>query len=147
MHIREMYVKFSSFVNMKGFYLNVSSISSIYKSNTAASFTFGLQPVELLKGNWYVALVEMFLPSATSLKPKYVLTNFIESSVVGETRRQVLRVVYEKKRHLTFSPEYYRVTDKILDTLEFELIDSKGILLDIAGETQVRLHFAPWSVV
>jgi len=139
--------QFSSFVNMKGFYLNVSSISSIYKSNTAASFTVAVQPVELLKGNWGVALVEVFLPSATSLKPKYVLANFIESTVVGETRRQVLRVVYEKKRHLTFSPEYYRVTDRILDTLEFELVDSKGTLLNITGETQLRLHFSPWSAV
>jgi len=132
---------------MKGFYLHVSSISSIYKSNTAASFTVAVQPVQLLKGNWYVAMVEMFLPSSTALKPKYVIANFIESSAVGETRRQVLRVVYEKKRHLTFSPEYYRVTDKILDTLEFELIDDKGALLNITGETQIRLHFAPWSAV
>ena len=132
---------------MKGFYLHVSSKSSIYRDNTAASFTVSIQPERVLTGNWYVTLVEMFLPSATELKPKYVLANFIESTVVGETRRQLLRVVYEKKRHLTFSPEYYRVTDKILDTLEFELIDDKGALLNITGETQIRLHFAPWSAV
>ena len=137
----------ASFVNMNGFYLNVSSTSSIYNSNVAASFTVGIQPVRELKGNWGVALVEMFLPSATVLKPKYVLANFIESTVVGESRRQVLRVVYEKEQHIAFSREYYRVTDTILDTLEFELIDSSGSLWDITGETQLRLHFAPWSAV
>ena len=134
----------SSFVNMKGFYLHVSSKSSIYRDNTAASFTVSIKPERVLHGNWYVALVEMFLPSATELKPKYVLANFIESTVVKETRRQLLRVVYEKKRHLTFSSQYLQVTDKILDTLEFQLVDNKGTLLNITGETQLTLHFAPW---
>ena len=129
---------------MKGFYLHVSSKSSIYRDNTAASFTVSIQPERVLTGNWYVTLVEMFLPSATELKPKYVLANFIESTVVGETRRQLLRVVYEKKRHLTFASQYLQVTDKILDTVEFELVDNKGTLLNITGETQLTLHFAPW---
>jgi len=129
---------------MKGFYVHVSSKSSIYRDNTAASFTVSIQPERVLTGNWYVTLVEMFLPSATELKPKYVLANFIESTVVGETRRQLLRVVYEKKRHLTFASQYLQVTDKILDTVEFELVDNKGTLLNITGETQLTLHFAPW---
>ena len=129
---------------MKGFYLHVSSKSSIYRDNTAASFTVSIQPERVLTGNWYVALVEMFLPTATELKPKYVLANFIESTVVKETRRQLLRVVYEKKRHLTFSSQYLQVTDKILDTLEFQLVDNKGTLLNLTGETQLTLHFAPW---
>jgi len=134
----------SSFVNMKGFYVHVSSKSSIYRDNTAASFTVSIQPERVLTGNWYVTLVEMFLPSATELKPKYVLANFIESTVVKETRRQLLRVVYEKKRHLTFASQYLQVTDKILDTLEFGLVDNKGGFLNITGETQLTLHFAPW---
>ena len=129
---------------MKGFYVHVSSKSSIYRDNTASSFTVSIQPERVLTGNWYVTLVEMFLPSATELKPKYVLANFIESTVVGETRRQLLRVVYEKKRHLTFASQYLQVTDKILDTVEFELVDNKGTLLNITGETQLTLHFAPW---
>lgn len=129
---------------MKDFYLNLSSKSSIFKSNTASEFTIALRPEIHLSGEWAVGLVEIFLPKATTLKTKYLLANFIKSSVVGETRRPVLRVIYDKKQHLIFSPEYIPVTDKLLDTLVFELVDNQGNLIQLTGETQLRLHFVKW---
>lgn len=134
----------TSFVAMKDFYLNLSSKSTIYKLNTAASFTIAIRPEIKLTGSWTVALVELFLPAKTQLKAKYITANFIQLSVVGETRRPVLRVAYEDSRHIVFAPEYLPVTDQLLDTLEFEVRDDKD-LLEISGETQLRLHFISWS--
>ena len=136
-----------------GFYLTLSSKSSVYKDNTASSFTVQLRPEENLKGFWSVALVELFLPKATELKQKYITANFIQSSVLGETRQPVLRVFYDEAQHLTFSPEYIQVIDRLLDTLVFEIKDGEGDLINFGkdeegpGETQLRLHFMPWSVV
>jgi len=129
---------------MKGFYLNLSSKSSIYKTNTAVEFTVALRPEITLTGNWGVGLIEILLPSETTLKTKYLLANFIQTSVVGETRRSVLRVIYDNKQHISCSPEYIPVTDKLLDTLVFELVDAEGDTLELTGVTQLRLHFMPW---
>ncbi len=137
-----------------GFYLTLSSKSSVYKDNTPSSFTVQLRPELTLKGFWSVALVDLFLPKATELKPKSITANFIQSSIVGETRQSVLRVFYDDKQHISFSPEYIQVIDRILDTLEFEIKNDEGDLIDFKyeegsgpGETQLRLHFMPWSVV
>ena len=129
-----------SFLNMSSFYLNLTSKSSLYKANTASSFIVQLQPEIKLQGRWKCALVELFLPEKTTLKPKYITTNFIQSSVVGESRHKLLRMVYEGKRHITFSPEYLEVTDNVLDSLQFEIADDSGIL-KLTGETHIRLHF------
>ena len=64
--------------------------------------------------------------------------------MVGETRRPVLCVFFSKNQHLTFSPEYIPVTDQLLDTLVFELVDEKGNHLELSGETHLRLHFIQW---
>ncbi len=125
---------------MTSFYLNLSSKSSIYTTNTASSFIVQLRPEIKLPGRWKCALVELFLPKQTTLKPKYITANFIQSSVVGETRHKVLRVVFDKERHLTFSPEYLEVTDRVLDSLKFEIVDDAGVL-KLTGETHIRLHF------
>ena len=139
-----------------GFYLTLSSKSSVYKDNTASSFTVQLRPELILKGFWSVALVDLFLPKATKLKPKSITANFIQSSIVGETRQQVLRVFYDDKQHISFSPEYIQVIDRILDTLEFEIKNEEGDTFDFGAkdeegsgqeETQLRLHFMPWPVV
>ena len=127
-------------MKMASFYLNLCSKSSLYKLNTASSFVVHLQPEIKLPGKWKCALVELFLPQQTTLKPKYITANFIQSSIVGESRRKLLRTVYEKKRHLTFSLEYLEVTDKVLDSLQFEIFDESG-LLKLTGETHIRLHF------
>ena len=125
---------------MTSFYLNLTSKSAVYNSNTASSFIVHLQPEIKLEGRWECALVELFLPSQTTLKAKYITANFIQSSVVGESRHKVLRTVYEKKRHLTFSPEYLEVTDNVLDSLKFEISDESGVL-KLTGDTHIRLHF------
>lgn len=125
---------------MSSFYLNLTSKSSVYKSNTASSFIAHIQPEIKLTGRWKCALVELFLPEKTTLKPKYITANFIQSSVVGESRHKLLRIVYEGKRHITLLPEYLEVTDKVLDSLQFEIADDSGVL-KITGETHIRLHF------
>ena len=129
---------------MKDFYLNLSSISSVFKTNTASEFSVAVRPEINLSGNWSVALVEMLLPKATLLKPKYFLASFIESSIVGETRRSVLRVIFNSNQHLNFNPEYIPVRDHLLDTLCFELVDDKGNIIPLTGETHIRLHFTKW---
>ena len=139
-----------------GFYLTLTSKSSVYKDNTTSSFIVQLRPEVSLKGFWSVALVELFLPKETELKPKYVTANFIQSSVVGESKQPVLRVFYDDKQHVTFAPEYIQVIDRLLDTLEFEIKDEEGNTLDFGtkdeegvttGETHLRLHFMPFTVV
>ncbi len=125
---------------MASFYLNLRSKSTLYKTNTASSFIVQLQPEIKLQGRWKCALVELFLPEKTTLKPKYITANFIQSSVVGESRHKLLRIVYEGKRHITVNPEYLEVTDKVLDSLQFEIADDTG-LLKLTGETHIRLHF------
>ena len=125
---------------MSSFYLNLSSKSSLYKSNTASSFIVHLQPEIKLPDKWKCAIVELFLPEKTTLKPKYITANFIQSSVVGESRHKLLRIVYEGKRHITLLPEYLEVTDKVLDSLQFEIADNSGVL-KLTGETHIRLHF------
>lgn len=129
---------------MNDFYLTLSSKSTVFKSNTASEFTVVLRPSIHLTGNWGVGLVELFLPKATSLKTKHLLANFIASSVVGETRCSALRIFYEADQHIKFSPEYIPVTDQLLDTLTFELVDDQRTNLGLSGETQVRLHFVKW---
>ena len=125
---------------MASFYLNLKSKSTLYKRNTASSFIVQLQPEIKLQGRWKCALVELFLPEKTTLKPEYITSNFIQSSVVGESRHKLLRIVYEGKRHITVNPEYLEVTDKVLDSLQFEIVDDTG-LLKLIGETHIRLHF------
>ena len=126
---------------MSSFYLNLTSKSNIYTTNTGSSFIVHLKPEIKLEGKWKCALVELFLSEQTTLKPKYITANFIQSSVVGESRHKVLRTVYEKKRHLTFSPEYLDVTDNVLDSLQFEITDDSGGVLKLTGDTHIRLHF------
>ena len=128
---------------MSGFYLNLTSKSKIYSTtNTASSFRV-LLPSEIdLKGKWECALIELFLPGQTTLKPKYITTNFLDLSVVGEHVQRLLRVFYEKKRHLTFSPEYYPVSSDRLYELTFDIFDETDAL-KISGETQLKLHFMP----
>ena len=139
-----------------GFYLTLTSKSSVYKDNTTSSFIVQLRPEVSLKGFWSVALVEMFLPKETELKPKYVTANFIQSSVFGESKQPVLRVFYDDKQHVTFTPEYIQVIDRLLDTLEFEIKDDEGNTLEFGtkdeegvetGETHLRLHFMPFPIV
>ena len=125
---------------MSSFYLNLTSKSSIYKTNTPSSFIVQIQPEIKLQGKWKCALVELFLPEKTTLKPKYITANFIESSVVGQSRHKLLRMVYEGKRHITFNPEYLDVTDKVLDALQFEITDDAGVL-KLSGESHLRIHF------
>ena len=129
---------------MKDFYLNLSSKSSVFKTNTASEFTVALRPEVPLTGHWACSVVELLLPKATSLKAKYLLANFIASSVVGETRRPVLRVFFSGNQHIEFCKEYIQVTDQLLDTLVFELVDEKGNHLALSGETHLRLHFTQW---
>lgn len=129
---------------MKDFYLTLSSKSSVFKANTASEFTIALRPDLPLTGNWSAGLVEILLPKETTLKPKYLLANFIASSIVGETRRPVLRTFYQKEKHIQFNLEYIPVTDRLLDTLVFELVDEKGTHLVLEGETYIRLHFVQW---
>lgn len=129
---------------MKDFYLNLSSTSSVYKANTASEFTVALRPQVDLTGSWACAVTEILLPKDTTLKTKYLLASFIKSSVVGETRRPVLRVFFSNSQHLTFGPEYIPVTDQLLDTLVFEIVDDKGNNLALSGETHLRLHFTQW---
>ena len=129
---------------MKDFYLNLSSQSSVFRANSAAEFTVAMHPQVYLTGSWACAVTEILLPKATTLKPKYLLANFIKSSVVGETRRPVLRVFFSKNQHLTFGPEYIPVTDQLLDTLVFALVDEKNNTLALSGETHLRLHFVKW---
>ena len=59
-------------IMVAGFYLTLTSKSSVYKDNKPSSFIVQLRPEVTLKGFWSVALVEMFLPKETELKPKYV---------------------------------------------------------------------------
>ena len=143
-------------IMVAGFYLTLTSKSSVYKDNTPSSFIVQLRPEVSLKGFWSVALVEMFLPKETELKPKYVTANFIQSSVFGESKQPVLRVFYDDKQHVTFTPEYIQVIDKLLDTLEFEIKDDEGNTLEFGtkdeegvetGETHLRLHFMPFPIV
>ena len=129
---------------MKDFYLTLSSKSSVFKANTPSEFTIVLRPEIQLTGNWSVGLVEIVLPKETTLKPKYLLANFIASSVVGETRRPVLRTFYKIEKHIQFNLEHIPVTDRLLDTLVFELVDEEGTHLALQGETYIRLHFVQW---
>ena len=127
---------------MSAFYLNLTSKSKIHSTNTASSFRVQLPSEIVLKGKWECALIELFLPVQTTLKPKYITTNFLELSVVGEHMHRLLRTFYEKKRHLTFSPEYYPVSSDRLYELQFEISDGTDAL-KITGETQLKLHFTP----
>ena len=129
---------------MKDFYLNLCSKSSVFNTNTGSEFTVSLRPPVYLSGSWTCAVTEMLLPKATTIKVKCLLANFIQSSVVGETRRPALRVFFSENQHLTFTPEYIPVTDQLLDTLVFELVDEKGNNLALSGETYLRLHFKQW---
>ncbi len=156
LHYNTYFICGLAFIMVAGFYLTLTSKSSVYKDNTPSSFIVQLRPEVSLKGFWSVALVELFLPKETELKPKYVTANFIQSSVIGESKQPVLRVFYDDKQHVTFAPEYIQVLDRLLDTLEFEIKDEEGNAIDFGakdeegsttGETHLRLHFMPFSIV
>ena len=140
---------FAALFTMDSFYLNLTSKSSVFKGNTPSSFIVQIRPeINITRGAWCVSLVELFLPRATEFKPKYLTASFIQSSVVGESKQQLLRIIYDDKQHLTFPGEYIPVTDALLDTLEFEIKDENGNTLDFVKEeeggnavTHIRLHF------
>ena len=119
--------------------------------NSAGSFTvqmpesFPKPKNTLLKGQWYLGLIDITVPSLSGKWSKwdvmYVTCAQLEGSIVGDTYSPMLRSIPlgEIKRHnyAHLQPVLYvpvRVAD--VEHLSFELRDSRGdILQELSSET------------
>ena len=129
---------------MDDFYVNLSSKATVFTKNSANNFTVQFKPEIPLNGTFHVALVEIFMPTPKikKLKAKYLLANFISSSIVGESSHRLLKVIYSYDNHVQFSSEYIKVTDSFLDTLTFEFVDDESNRIEFEeGNVEIRLHF------
>ena len=125
-------------------YMTLTSKSQNF-DNKANNFHVQLKPELCLSGDYSVALVEIFMPTPKKKKKeaKYLMCNFVKSSIVNDTRRPVLRVIYQNKNHIQLSPEYIKVANNTLGILSFELLDIEGnrIQFEEDGDIELRLHF------
>ena len=80
------------------------------------------------------------------ITPMYLQSSIIPSQIVGESRRPVLRTIYQNGGHIEFSPKYIEVTDTTLDDLHFRITDKNNRELEFVNDNvNLTLHFRPCS--
>ena len=125
----------------KSFYVNVSSKSSLYTTNTASTFRVNVKLPNL--DGYSCSLEEIQLPRVTGIKVAHVWCNFISPQYINEARRPVLRTLYSPKKHLTLSSQYKTVDTTDIHVLEFHIEDEKHEPIEFPSGTVTRLtlHF------
>lgn len=80
------------------------------------------------------------------IKPILFQTSLISPRVFRESRRPILKTIYDIGTYVEFSPQYFRVVDNPLDELEFKLTDTNNEEINfLHGNVEFTLHFQKCS--
>ena len=127
------------------FYMHLSSAKSkVFGSNTSNNFNIQLGCELSLKGRYSVSLTEIVMPSPKNkeIQAKYLTCNFVKPSIINQSAKPVLRVIYQNEEHIEFSPQYIPVSNNLLSILSFEVLDSKSNRIKFEdGDIELVLHF------
>ncbi len=119
-------------------YLSSQDSLQLYPDNTSSNFR--VQLPQYMIGFCECAVIHCALPGRPG-KPVYVLCDFVESSILGNTFQPVLCVMTSKIREFSHL-HYTNVKNDQLLTLHIKLVNRAGVeIVQPSGSTVVVLDF------